>query len=112
MLDLKITLPISVQNGGLFISRGVGNHPQRELDSWEMIFVEKGTLTIRENDTLFSVKEGESLLLWPHRKHVGVGTFPADLKFYWLHFEINPQHESQTELPASLISLPQHGKVP
>lgn len=111
MLDLKITLPISVQNGGLFISRGVGNHPQRKLDSWEMIFVEKGTLTIREDDTLFSVKEGESLLLWPHRKHVGVGTFPADLKFYWLHFEINPQHESQTELPASLISLPQHGKV-
>lgn len=111
MLDLKINLPISVQNGGLFISRGVGNHPQRKLDSWEMIFVEKGTLTIREDDTLFSVKEGESLLLWPHRKHVGVGTFPADLKFYWLHFELIPPLDNKTDIPASLISLPQHGQV-
>lgn len=111
MLDLKISLPITVQNGGLFISRGVGSHPQRELDSWELIFVEKGTLTIREDDTLFSVKEGESLLLWPHRKHIGVGTFPADLKFYWLHFELNTQCEKTSDFPVSLISLPQHGKV-
>ncbi len=111
MLDLKISLPITVQNGGLFISRGVGSHPQRELDSWELVFVEKGTLTILEDDTLFSVKGGESLLLWPHRKHIGVGTFPADLKFYWLHFELNTQHENPSDFPVSLISLPQHGKV-
>lgn len=111
MLDLNIHLPISVQNGGLFISRGVGGHPQRELDSWELIFVEKGTLTIREDDTLFSVKAGESLLLWPHRKHVGVGIFPADLKFYWLHFELNAQCEKNADNPVSLISMPQHGQV-
>lgn len=111
MLDLKISLPIAVQNGGLFISRGVGSHPQRELNSWELIFVEKGTLTIREDDTLFSVKEGESLLLWPHRKHIGVGTFPADLKFYWLHFELNTRREILSDFSISLISLPQHGKV-
>ena len=111
MFDLNIYLPISVQNGGLFISRGVGSHPQRELDSWELIFVEKGTLTIREDDTLFSVKAGESLLLWPHRKHVGVGIFPADLKFYWLHFELNAQGEKNAGNPVSLISMPQHGQV-
>ncbi len=111
MLDLNISLPITVQNGGLFISRGVGSHPQRDLDSWELIFIEKGTLTIKENDTLFSVNAGESLLLWPHRKHVGVGTFPEDLKFYWLHFELHPQTKKQSNFPASLLSLPQHGKV-
>ncbi len=76
-----------------------------------MIFVEKGTLTILENDTLFSVKAGESLLLCPHRKHVGVGIFPADLKFYWLHFELNSQCSTKSDFPESLISLPQHGKV-
>lgn len=111
MFDLNISLPISVQNGGLFISRGVGSHPQRKLDSWELIFVEKGTLTIREDDTLFSVKAGESLLLWPHRKHVGVGIFPADLKFYWLHFELNAKCEKNAGNPVSLISMPQHGQV-
>ncbi|EGZ8577461.1 AraC family transcriptional regulator, partial [Salmonella enterica subsp. enterica serovar Schwarzengrund] len=26
MLELSITLPIKVQNGGLFISRGIGRH--------------------------------------------------------------------------------------
>ncbi|WP_435928544.1 helix-turn-helix domain-containing protein [Dryocola sp. BD613] len=111
MLDLTISLPVSVQNGGLFISRGVGSHPQRELDSWELIFIEKGTLTIKESDTLFCVNAGESLLLWPHRRHVGVGTFPEDLKFYWLHFELHPQAKKQSGFPASLLSLPQHGKV-
>ncbi|KFC76998.1 AraC family transcriptional regulator [Buttiauxella agrestis] len=111
MFDLKISLPLRVQNGGLFISRGVGSHPQRELDSWELIFVEKGTLTIKEEDTLFSVKAGESLLLWPHRKHVGVGNFPADLKFYWLHFELNSQGDNPSDYPVSLISMPQHGQV-
>lgn len=108
MLDLKLHLPLSVQNGGLFISRGVGSHPQRELDSWELIFVEKGTLTIKEDDTQFCVKAGESLLLWPHRKHVGIDAFPGDLKFYWLHFELTEQVDIE---PAALISLPQHGKV-
>ena len=89
MLELSIALPIRVQNGGLFISRGVGRHPARKLSSWEIIFVEKGTLTIQEENTLFEVNAGESLLLWPKRRHVGVEDFPGDLKFYWLHFEVD-----------------------
>lgn len=93
MLNLSITLPIKVQNGGLFISRGVGRHPARTLRSWEAIFVEKGTLTIQEEDRVFHVPAGDSLLLWPGRRHVGVEDFPGDLKFYWLHFEMNaPLH--------------------
>jgi len=111
MFDLKLSLPISVQNGGLFISRGIGSHPARKLDSWELVFVEKGTLTISEEQTTFTVGAGESLLLWPHRQHVGVGTFADNLKFYWLHFELHPHCSRPDELPASLISLPQHGKV-
>ncbi len=63
MLELSMSLPIKVQNGGLFISRGIGSHPARQLHSWEIIFVEKGTLTIRENNEIFSVNAGESLLL-------------------------------------------------
>ena len=88
MLELSMTLPIKVQNGGLFISRGVGRHPARRLESWEIIFVEKGRLTIQEEERIFLVDAGESLLLWPNRQHVGVEDFPADLKFYWLHFEV------------------------
>lgn len=64
MLELSMPLPIRVQNGGLFISRGVGSHPARKLQSWEIIFVEKGTLTICEEGEIFNVNAGESLLLW------------------------------------------------
>lgn len=109
MLELSMSLPIKVQNGGLFISRGVGSHPARQLHSWEIIFVEKGTLTIREGNAIFSVKAGESLLLWPQRLHVGVGQFPPDLKFYWLHFEVKSgERVSPSE---ALLSIPQQTRV-
>ena len=109
MLELSMSLPIKVQNGGLFISRGIGSHPARQLHSWEIIFVEKGTLAIREGSEVFSVNAGESLLLWPQRLHVGVGQFPADLKFYWLHFEVKSGESGS--LPEPLLSIPQQTRV-
>lgn len=111
MFDISLCLPVHVQNGGLFISRGLGRHPQRVLNSWELIFVETGTLTLKEEDTVFSVNAGESLLLWPHRKHVGVGNFPQDLKFYWLHFELRHLPDQTADHSLSLLSFPQHGKI-
>lgn len=112
MIDLSLSLPIKVQNGGLFISRGVGEHPRRCLTSWELIAIEKGALSIREGEQTFTVHEGESLLLYPGRTHEGVGTFPPGLKFYWLHFELE-MPAAGTPLPAadtaSLFSIPQHG---
>lgn len=107
MLRLSMTLPIKVQNGGLFISRGVGSHPARMLNSWELIFVEKGTLTLREGSELFTINANESLLLWPQRRHVGVGTFPANLKFYWLHFELLPNAYNEMDNRAPW-EIPQH----
>ena len=59
MLELSMSLPIKVQNGGLFISRGIGSHPARQLQSWEIIFVEKGTLTIRKAVTFFLLVPGK-----------------------------------------------------
>lgn len=109
MLELSIALPIKVQNGGYFISRGVGRHPTRKLDSWEVIFVEKGTLTIQEDATVFEVNAGESLVLWPHRRHKGIEDFPADLRFYWLHFEV--QEQAPPSHWSTLLSVQQHGKT-
>lgn len=109
MLELSIALPIKVQNGGLFISRGVGRHPARTLTSWEIIFVEKGTLTIQEENTLFEVNAGESLLLRPGCRHVGAEDFPADLRFYWLHFEVLDSVQSARWM--SHLSLTQHSRT-
>ncbi|EGC8620323.1 helix-turn-helix domain-containing protein [Salmonella enterica] len=109
MLELSMTLPIKVQNGGLFISRGIGRHPARRLQSWEIIFVEKGCLKIQEEECVFCVDAGESLLLWPHRRHIGVEEFPADLKFYWLHFEVKAPDSDPRWL--THLSVPQHTQV-
>jgi len=110
MLKLSIAFPVQVQNGGLFISRGVGSHPVRNLTSWEVIFVERGQLQIREDDRLFTVRAGESLLLQPGHRHMGEGEFPADLKFYWLHFD---WHEGPDETtPCSVhLDIPQYTRV-
>ncbi|EGF1660867.1 helix-turn-helix transcriptional regulator [Salmonella enterica] len=105
MLELSMTLPIKVQNGGLFISRGIGRHPARRLQSWEIIFVEKGCLKIQEEECVFCVEAGESLLLWPHRRHIGVEEFPADLKFYWLHFEVKAPDSDQRSPALEFIVL-------
>lgn len=110
MLELSMTLPIKVQNGGLFISRGVGRHPARRLESWEIIFVEKGRLAIQEEERIFLVDAGESLLLWPNRQHVGVEDFPADLKFYWLHFEVKAPDSDPRWL--THLSVPQQQRLP
>ncbi|WP_039056706.1 AraC family transcriptional regulator [Enterobacter sp. Bisph1] len=106
MLELSITFPIRVQNGGLFISRGKGRHPGRKLDSWEIIFVEKGTLTLREEEKEFTVNAGETLLLWPQRYHVGSEDFPPDLRFYWLHFDITEGANARQD--AKPLALIQH----
>ena len=110
MLELSIAFPIRVQNGGLFISRGVGSHPARKLTSWELIFIERGQLQIHEEDELFTVSAGESLLLKPGRRHVGEGEFPADLKFYWLHFEWL-ETLNVSALRQTLLTLRQHTRV-
>ena len=66
----------------------MGAHPARTLSSWELIFVESGTLAIREGDADFYVAAGAILLRRPLCHHVGLETFPLDLNFYWLHFDI------------------------
>ncbi|TCL06046.1 MULTISPECIES: helix-turn-helix domain-containing protein [Sodalis] len=109
MLDISVDYPIRIENGGLFISRGLGHHPTRILESYELIFVEQGILAISEDQHDFHVKAGESLLLWPGRKHEGIGNFPPDLKFYWLHFGIiaaRPAIQDALKLP-----IPQYSKI-
>ncbi|KTT43687.1 hypothetical protein SB11R_22985, partial [Pseudomonas oryzihabitans] len=88
MLQLNFTSPLRVQNGGHFISRGVGRHPRRILESYELIYVDRGVLSLREEDAEFVLGAGEALLLQPGRLHEGLGDFDPELSFYWLHFEL------------------------
>jgi AraC-like DNA-binding protein len=87
-LNLSFKLPIVANNAGFFISRGKGEHPDRVIDTYELMFVTKGKLSIIEGNRHFDVHEGESLMLWPHRRHKAAHPFEPELRFYWLHFSL------------------------
>ncbi|WLA13577.1 AraC family transcriptional regulator [Xanthomonas translucens] len=110
MLELAVAYPIRVQNGGLFISRGIGAHPTRVIQSYELIFVERGTLSIREQDDDFHIGPGETLILWPGREHAGLGRFSDALRFYWVHFELAPATAVAAD-GATLLSMPQRTAI-
>ncbi len=86
ILHLSLVSPIKSQNAGLFVSRGGAMHPARIIDSHELIFVKDGVLDMWEENQEFHVEAGQTLHLWPGRKHGGMKPMPPDLRFYWVHF--------------------------
>lgn len=113
-LSFPVKYPVNVQNGGHFISRGIGTHPTRRLNSHELIYVVRGSLSLQEENTRFDLREGESLLLFPGREHKGLTTFDPELKFYWLHFDIESNRtlmDSWQNNPSLQLNIPQHCKV-
>ena len=107
-LSLPLRLSLLGSNGGLFISRGVGIHPRRVIDSFELIYVTRGTLSIEERGNEFVVGPEETLILWPHRGHGGTAPYPADLQFYWAHFSItDPPGADDTQR----LEIAQHARV-
>jgi len=102
------TLPIAAEKywAGLAVSRGIGRHPTRAIDTYELIYVRSGVLSVQEEETEFTVRVGEALLFWPGRKHGGIADYPVDLEFFWIHFRMNPGLES-----SSMLGIPQHTTV-
>jgi len=93
-------------SGGLFVSPGYGRHPDRVIDSWELILVRSGCLHIEENGVEFRVAQDQSLLMPPFRRHRGLSEHSAELSFYWVHFTLSRQRLS------SPVELPQYCSVP
>lgn len=104
-LPLPLALPLEVLNGGVLISRGQGIHPERVIDSFELIFVKEGVLCVAEAGREFSVRGGDALILWPGRPHGGTAPYPPDLTFYWLHFRLKG---SGTQSQTDGLEVPQH----
>lgn len=102
--------PVEASNGGLFVSRGVGVHPSRRIQSYELIYVRQGCLKLHEDGKQFEVNAGETLLLWPGRLHGGTSPFAADLKFYWVHFTL-PEAPPSGSASRELLEIPQHARV-
>lgn len=106
LFSLKIASPLKAQNAGLFISRGAAPHPTRIIDSHELIFVRQGEMDMWEEDSTFHLEAGQTLHLWPGRRHGGLKIMPMGLRFYWIHFTIDEQHDKAGRAEP-MIRLPQ-----
>ncbi len=93
-LELGKAPALRAHNGGLFVSPGSGLHPDRVIESHELIFVRRGTLHLSEEQRDFAVGEGQALLLWPGRRHRGTQPYVKGLSFYWIHFELVSQRHA------------------
>jgi AraC-like DNA-binding protein len=100
-------------NGGLFVAPGYGLHPERELTSFELIFVRSGVLRLwershallGENERRFEIAAGQSLILWPGRRHGPSASYETKTSFYWLHFEIDSSPSSSGSVVTQVAKI-------
>ncbi|WP_407573082.1 AraC family transcriptional regulator [Deinococcus altitudinis] len=105
-LSLGFQMPLQASNAGLFVSRGQGIHPDRVIPTFELIFVKEGCLSMEEEGHPFDIREGETLLLWPGRRHRGLQPYAPGLSFYWVHFGLRDLPHDEMAL-----TVPQHAAV-
>ncbi len=108
-LRLSETLKFEACNAGLFVSPARGIHPERVIDSYELILVRTGTLVLGEGTTVFALEQGDTLVLWPGRVHRGVAPYAPNTSFYWVHFYLGPKLLQGVDGAAS---IPQHCRLP
>ena len=108
-LRLSDALEVEACNAGLFVSPAQGIHHGRVIDSYELILVRTGTLVLSEETTVFTLEQGDTLILWPGRFHRGVAPYAPNTSFYWVHFFLRGD-ASHSGVEGSVI--PQHCRLP
>ena len=99
---LQLTQP---RGAGIGVGRGRRAHPDRQIGEHEIFFVRKGRLGISESGRTLDTAAGESLVLWPHRRHYGTEIVPTGCEFYWLHVLVPSPRTGEPRL-----FVPQRGR--
>jgi len=90
-------------------------HLTRQLYDFELFVVTDGILYIAADDTEYTVKKGEYLLMPPTKKQHGYK--PGDCSFYWLHFYPVSAYDTleadirNIEHDSISITIPEYGKL-
>jgi AraC-like DNA-binding protein len=77
---------IAYIHSGRFTSRGEWIHPERVIDSYELIIVTEGCFELFEDGKLYTLSPGKGILLEPGKLHRGVLQRCERVSFYWIHF--------------------------
>ena len=73
---------------GLFSTEAEWIHPKRIEKTYEIIFVTKGKVYMREGEREYILEQGQVMLLSPNLLHYGTKK-TSDVSFYWVHFTVN-----------------------
>lgn len=71
---------------GEFHSAGEWLHPERRIESFELIFALEGSVYLEEDGVAYTLHPNELLLLEPHKLHRGTLVSTQPVGFYWFHF--------------------------
>ncbi|MCL1988553.1 MAG: AraC family transcriptional regulator [Firmicutes bacterium] len=118
------TAPIRHVSSGRLISTADFLHPKRNLDTFVLIIVLKGTLHIEQNGNAFEIGKNQYILLLAGFKHFGSKPSTGNLEYFWCHFqaqngynlldneEVSRQLYLIKENTADLYILPEFGNLP
>jgi hypothetical protein len=76
---------VSYCGAGKFVSHGEWIHPDRVINSYELIFVINGTVYINENHNQYKLEKNDLFLLEPGVRHFGYKK-SSSTSFFWVHF--------------------------
>ena len=114
-LQIPLVFPVKAHNAGLFISRGSAMHPTRVIESHELMFVIQGELDMWEGEQQFHLGAGDTLHLRPGRQHGSTKPMPSNLRFYWIHFEVDDspanQYQGGGESYPTFTHIPQTARL-
>lgn len=80
--------PMRYVSSGNLLSSGGFIHERRNIDTFVLIVVVKGELSIAQRNIERSLKEGEFMILFPHLIHFGTHPSEGELSYFWTHFYV------------------------
>ncbi len=86
-LNIRPSLRLCGPFAGVFVCPGEGRHLPHVCATHELIFVRRGTLAMAEAGDAFEAGAGQAVLLRKDTEHTGTAPYPANLIFYWAHFQ-------------------------
>jgi AraC-like DNA-binding protein len=95
-------------SGGKFVSQEPWQHPQRTIDSHELIIMLSGQAHLFVGEHSYDLQPGDVLHMPPGVVHGSTGISKEQVSFYWLHFtstaeplppeQMHPETLSRTEI--------------
>ena len=92
-MNILTNTHVQFDYAGLFQSDRPWRHPDRIGQNYEIMYVTRGEMYIREEDRAYCLQRGQALILSPERRHWGYRESDS-VSFYWVHFSL-----TEGELP-------------